>query len=98
MCGPLGIFNSYVSLIQIKIFFGTVRRISSPTNLAVTSWNISCLLSPGLYGSQPLCHFFSRANFRARNLTRVYVRLILNFPTYHGIVSFPIFFDENQIF
>ncbi len=25
---PLGIFNSYVSLIQIKIFFGTICRIS----------------------------------------------------------------------
>ena len=42
MCGPLGIFNSYVSLIQIKIFLGTIRRISSPTNLAVTSWAFSC--------------------------------------------------------
>ena len=50
MCGPLGIFNSYVSLIQIKIFFGTIRRISSLTNLAVTSWAFSCFLSPGLYG------------------------------------------------
>ena len=47
---PLGIFNSYVSLIQIKIFFGTIRRISSPTNLAVTSWAFSWFLSPGLYG------------------------------------------------
>ena len=50
MCGPLGIFNSYVSLIQIKIFFGTIRRISSPTNLAVTSWAFSCFLSPGIHG------------------------------------------------
>jgi hypothetical protein len=47
---PLGILDSYVSLIQNKIFFCTLRRISDLTNLAVTSWNISCLLSHGLYG------------------------------------------------
>jgi hypothetical protein len=47
---PLGIFDSYVSLIQNKIFFGTLRRISDLTNLAVTSWAFSCLLSPGPYG------------------------------------------------
>ncbi len=35
---PLGIFDSYVSLIQNKILFGTLRRISNLTNLAVTSW------------------------------------------------------------
>ena len=53
MCGvrqilflPLGIFDSYVSLIQNKIFFGTLRRILNLTNLAVTSWAFSCLLSP----------------------------------------------------
>ncbi len=46
---PLGIFDSYVSLIQNNIFFGTSCRISDLTNLAVTSWNISCLLNPGLY-------------------------------------------------
>ncbi len=34
------------------IFFGTLRRISDLTNLAVTSWNISCFLNPGLYGKQ----------------------------------------------
>ena len=33
-----------------KIFFGTIRRISNLTNLAVTSWAFSCLLSPGFYG------------------------------------------------
>ena len=48
---PLGIFDSYVSLIQNKIFFGTLRRISDLTDLAVTSWAFSCLLNPGLYGS-----------------------------------------------
>ena len=48
---PLGIFDSYVSLIQKKIFFGTLRRISDLTDLAVTSWAFSCLLNPGLYGS-----------------------------------------------
>jgi hypothetical protein len=47
---PLGIFDSYVSLIQNKIFFGALRRISNLTNLAVTSWAFSCFLSPGLYG------------------------------------------------
>ena len=48
MCGvrqilflPLGIFDSYVSLIQNKIFFGTTRRISNLTNLAVTSWALA---------------------------------------------------------
>ena len=48
---PLGIFDSYVSLIQNKIFFGTLRRISDLTNLAVTSWAFSCFLSPGLWYS-----------------------------------------------
>ena len=48
---PLGIFDSYASLIQNKIFFDTIRRISNLTNLAVTSWAFSCLLSPGFYGS-----------------------------------------------
>jgi hypothetical protein len=48
---PLGIFDSYVCLIQNKIFFGTLRRISDLTNLAVTSWAFSCFLNPGLYGS-----------------------------------------------
>ena len=43
---PLWIFDSYVSLIQNKLFVGTIRRISNPTNLAVTSWDFSCLLSP----------------------------------------------------
>jgi hypothetical protein len=47
---PLGIFDSYVSLIQNKLFFGTLRRISNLTNLAVTSWAFSWFLSPGLYG------------------------------------------------
>ena len=47
---PLWIFDSYVSLIQNKIFFGTIRRISNLTNLAFTSWAFSCFLSPGLYG------------------------------------------------
>ncbi len=47
---PLGIFDSYVDLIQNKLFFGTIRRILNLTNLAVTSWAFSCLLSPGLYG------------------------------------------------
>jgi hypothetical protein len=51
---PLGIFDSYVSLIQNKIFFGTLRRISDLTDLAVTSWAFSCLLNPGLYGSKLL--------------------------------------------
>jgi hypothetical protein len=46
---PLGIFDSYVSLIQNKLFFGTLRRISDLTNLAVTSWAFSWFLSPGLY-------------------------------------------------
>jgi hypothetical protein len=46
---PLGIFDSYVSLIQNKIFVGTLRRLSNLTNLAVTSWAFSCLLSPGLW-------------------------------------------------
>ncbi len=46
----LRIFNSYVSTIQHKIVFGTLVRISSLTNLAVTSLDISCLLSPGLDG------------------------------------------------
>jgi hypothetical protein len=46
---PLGIFDSYVNLIQNKIFFGTLRRISDPTDLAVTSWAFSCLLNPGLW-------------------------------------------------
>ena len=46
---PLGIFDSYVSLIQNKIFFGTLRRISDLTDLAVTSWAFSCLLNPGLW-------------------------------------------------
>ena len=45
---PLGIFDSYVSLIQNKIFFGTLRRISDLTDLAVTSWAFSCLLNPGI--------------------------------------------------
>jgi hypothetical protein len=40
---PLWIFNSCGSLIQNKIFFGTIRRISNITNLAVTSWDFSCL-------------------------------------------------------
>ena len=48
---PLGIFNSYVSVIQNKIVFGTLVRISNLTNLAVASWDVSCFLSPGLYGS-----------------------------------------------
>ena len=48
---PLRIFDSYVSLIQNKIFFGTLRRISDLTDLAVTSWDFICLLNPGLYGS-----------------------------------------------
>ena len=43
---PLRIVNSYVSLIQNKIFFGTIRRILTLTNLAVTSWAFSCFLSP----------------------------------------------------
>jgi hypothetical protein len=55
---PLGIFDSYVSLIQNKIFFGTLRRISDLTDLAVTSWAFSCLLNPGLYGRV----FLSRGN------------------------------------
>ncbi len=46
---PLGIFDSYVSLIQNKNKFGTICRISNLTNLAVTSWAFSCLLSPGLW-------------------------------------------------
>jgi hypothetical protein len=50
---PLGIFDSYVCLIQNKLFFGTLRRISNLTNLAVTSWAFSWFLSPGLYGSRP---------------------------------------------
>ena len=49
---PLGIFDSYVCLIQNKIFFGTLRRISDLTNLAVTSRAFSCLLNPGLYGTR----------------------------------------------
>jgi len=48
---PLWIFNSYVSLIQNKIFFGPIRRISNLTNLAVTSLDFHCLLSLVLYGS-----------------------------------------------
>ena len=47
---PLGIFNSYSSVIQNKIVFGTLVRISNLTNLAVASWDFSCLLSLGLYG------------------------------------------------
>jgi hypothetical protein len=47
---PLGIFDSYVCLIQNKIFFGTLRRISDLTNLDVTSRAFSCFLNPGLYG------------------------------------------------
>jgi hypothetical protein len=50
---PLGIFDSYVCLIQNKIFFGTLRRISDLTNLAVTSRAFSCFLNPGLHGSHP---------------------------------------------
>ncbi len=46
---PLGIFGSYVSLIQNKLIFGTIHRISNLTNLAVTSWAFSCLLFPGLW-------------------------------------------------
>jgi len=66
---PLGIFNSYVSLMQNKIFFGTLRRISNLTNLAITSWAFSCFLSPGLYGRgyqsslhvpPPPSHFLTR--------------------------------------
>ena len=45
---PLVIFNSYVSVIH---FFCTLVRLSNLTNLAVTSWHISCFLSPSLYGS-----------------------------------------------
>ena len=45
----LGISDSYVCLIQNKIFFGTLRRISDLTNLAVTSWAFSWFLSPGLW-------------------------------------------------
>ena len=74
MCGvrqilflPLGIFDSYVSLIQNKIFFGTLRRILNLTNLAVTSWAFSCFLSPGLYGRGlrpcPLACFFCFSSF-----------------------------------
>jgi hypothetical protein len=48
---PLGIFDSYISLIQNKIFFGTLSRISDLTDLAVTSWAFSCLLNPGLWYS-----------------------------------------------
>ena len=48
---PHGIFDSYVSLIRNKIFVGTLRRISKLTNLAVTSWAFSSLLSPGLWYS-----------------------------------------------
>ena len=36
---PLRIFNSYLSLIQNKIFFGTIRRISNLTKPA-KSWYI----------------------------------------------------------
>ncbi len=32
---PAGMHLGVKLLIQIKIFFGTIRRISSPTNLAV---------------------------------------------------------------
>ena len=47
----LSIFNSYVSSIQNKIFVGTLMRILNLTNSVVASWDFSCLLSPGLYGS-----------------------------------------------
>ena len=43
---PLGIFVSYVSLIQNKVLFGTLRRISDLTNLSVASWAFSCLFIP----------------------------------------------------
>ncbi len=49
---PLVIFDSYVNKIQNKLFFGTIRRILTLTNLAVTSWAFSCFLSPGLYGKR----------------------------------------------
>jgi hypothetical protein len=39
-----------MSLIQNKIFFGTLRRISDLTDLAVTSWAFSCLLNPDTVG------------------------------------------------
>ena len=42
----LWIFESYVSL---EIFVGTIHRIPNLTNLAVTSWDFSCFLSPGLW-------------------------------------------------
>ncbi len=47
----LRIFNSYIGVIQNKIVFGTLVRISSLTDLAVASLDISCFLSPGLDGS-----------------------------------------------
>ncbi len=34
-----------------RVFFGTLVRILARTNLAVTSLDISCLLSPSFYGS-----------------------------------------------
>ena len=52
----LKIFNSYVSVIQNKIVFGTLVRISSLTNLAVASLYISRFLSPGLDGRQVSFH------------------------------------------
>ena len=64
---PLGIFDSYVSLIQNKLFFGTFRRISNLTNLAVTSWAFSWFLSPGLW-------------YLLRLGTLVAIRLIANYP------------------
>jgi len=73
---PLGIFNSYVSLIQIKIFFGTIRRISSPKNLAVTSWDFSCFLSPGLYGNHDVWQRFSQAYGRNSMVQRQKSRFI----------------------
>ena len=47
---PLSGFSVPSTLaIQKNIFFGTIYRILNPTNLAVTSWDFSCFLPPGLY-------------------------------------------------
>ncbi len=77
---PLGIFDSYVCLIKNKLFFGTLRRISNLTNLAVTSWAFSWFLSPGLYGRVLYYVFLLRKSQTAPNTASNHTYL----PTFSG--------------
>ena len=74
---PLRIFSSYVSIKQNKIVFGTLVRISSLTNLALASWDFSCLLSPGLDG----IYFLVRSTTNIQQKPNKYTK------TYRGIQS-----------